>query len=862
MMRILREMQFVLLLVISVNCFGQAHKPGSIKMPGTLRELKSSDKFLISIKDPVEFNRKYKNLLITPSNYDYNILTGFNSKNYLDSLLADPNVLFIAPARKPKEESVINGFDLSNSRANLSQVIYPDINGNGTHVSIKERLMDTTDIDYRDRFIKTTNAATSLLSHATIMSTIAVGAGNTHYTGRGIATAANLSSASFDNLLPEPDALYKQYNITVQNHSYGTAIENYYGADANAYDNSVINNLSLLHVFSAGNSGTQTSTTGTYKDVTAFANLTGSFKQSKNSLSVGGIDSFYNIISLSSKGPAYDGRIKPELVSYGEDGSSGAAALVSGTALLIQQAYKQQNNILPDAALTKAVIINSAEDIGKPNVDFETGFGSLNTYKAVKTIKENNILNGTISNGNNSTFPLIIPANTSLVKITLCWTDPAAQTNANKALVNDLDLEFINTNTNEKWLPWVLSAVADNDSLNALAVRRKDSLNNVEQVTITNPVAGNYQLSVKGFTVTGNQKFYIAYQFEQVNSFQFTYPAKADNLQPVISNAVRWDAKFSNGTTGNLQLSYDEGATWNTVAANVDLSKPYTKIALKDTNSLGLLRMQINNVNYVSDTFTISSKPDLKIGFNCGDSVMLYWNKLKGINQYQLFKLVNGTLQTLTIANDTTIVLKNQLEKYLSVVPLLKNKTGYKSFATNYTTQGVGCYVNNFIVDRIDSISVQLKATLGANVGTKTISFLKIETSGTKVLKTYTNINAFFYDAFDVSLTPGVNTYRLKIELNNGNIVFSDVVLIYQYVNKQFIVFPNPVKAGQPISLLSNDFDQCIFKLYTLNGKQLSAIKITQEFQNLTFPFLQKGMYLYKIFRKGVAETSGKIIVQ
>ena len=57
----------------------------------------------------------------------------------------------------------------------------------------------------------------------------------------------------------------------------------------------------------------------------------------KNILTVGATDSFSIVAALSSKGPAHDGRVKPELVAFGEDGSSGAAALVSGTSLLLQQ---------------------------------------------------------------------------------------------------------------------------------------------------------------------------------------------------------------------------------------------------------------------------------------------------------------------------------------------------------------------------------------------------------------------------------------------------------------------------------------------------------------------------------------------
>ena len=36
----------------------------------------------------------------------------------------------------------------------------------------------------------------------------------------------------------------------------------------------------------------------------------------KNIITVGHIDSLGNVLSLSSRGPAYDGRIKPELVAF------------------------------------------------------------------------------------------------------------------------------------------------------------------------------------------------------------------------------------------------------------------------------------------------------------------------------------------------------------------------------------------------------------------------------------------------------------------------------------------------------------------------------------------------------------------
>jgi hypothetical protein len=142
----------------------------------------------------------------------------------------------------------------------------------------------------------------------------------------------------------------------------------------------------LLHIFSSGNSGTLASTTGAYAGITGFANLTGSFKMAKNILTVGATDSFSIVAPQSSKGPAFDGRVKPELVAFGIDGSSGAAALVSGVSLTLQQQYKQLNRVLPANALIKAVLLNSADDCGNKEVDYSNGFGSLNALNAVNTL--------------------------------------------------------------------------------------------------------------------------------------------------------------------------------------------------------------------------------------------------------------------------------------------------------------------------------------------------------------------------------------------------------------------------------------------------------------------------------------------
>ena len=154
----------------------------------------------------------------------------------IDSLLLPSSLVkFIDVVRVPKEETVVQGFDLSTNKINLAHQL-TSINGSGTVLSVKENKPDDNDIDLKGRFLPTTLSSANISSHATIMSTIIAGGGNSDHTAKGVAWGATISSSDFAGLLPDTDADYKKYSISVQNHSYGTAIENYYGADAAAYD--------------------------------------------------------------------------------------------------------------------------------------------------------------------------------------------------------------------------------------------------------------------------------------------------------------------------------------------------------------------------------------------------------------------------------------------------------------------------------------------------------------------------------------------------------------------------------------------------------------------------------------------------
>ncbi len=787
------------------------------------------------------------------------------SRAILDSsILPSALVLFADITRRPREESVLNNFDNSTNKINIVHGQYPAFTGNGLTVSVKENKPDTTDIDLLGRYLPTPLSSATITQHAGIMSTLIGGGGNSDHTGKGVAWGVTLSSSDFASLLPDANSAYQQYHITVQNHSYGTGIENYYGADAAAYDASSISNPQLLHVFSAGNSGNQTSTTGPYTGIPGYANLTGSFKMGKNLITVGAINSQYQVEALGSKGPAYDGRVKPELVAFGEDGSSGAAAVTSGIALLVQQVHKNNTGQLPPAYLTKAILLNTADDVAATGIDFQTGYGNVNAFKAMQAAQQNTFTVGQITQGQTQSIPFPIPASIRQVKITLCWYDPPAAPNTPKSLINDLDLELVNTSTGERWQPWVLSHFPHTDSLTKAAVRKKDTLNNNEQVTLNDPSPGNYTIQVKGTSIpSGPQAFAIAWSQDTADRFRWYFPVKGDNIRAGENNIIRWNSSYTNSTPARLEYSTDAGQHWKLITNSTDLAKGYYQWLPPDTFTTTLLKISTTNDAFLSDTFTISSRLKAKTGFNCSDSFLLAWNRPSGINSFVVYTVGEKYLTPLRTTNDTTIVLNKTLSpaRYYTVAPVLKaGYEGLKAYTFDYTAQGTGCYVKSFLADLVNN-TASLSIELGTSFGLQNITVEKLGISGYNSLQSITPVTTLQYQLTDNNLKRGLNTYRLKINRADGTTIYSQPETVYYLQDAGYIVFPNPIRAASLLNILSAVPGNSSIILYNAAGQQVMQKKLTDLHEKIPLLTLQKGIYFYLINKDGKKEQTGSLLI-
>lgn len=776
----------------------------------------------------------------------------------LDLLVQNKNVLFVNKVHLPREEITTGASDPTLNLISYAQQAFPHVRGQSVHALVKERMFDTADIDLKGRVFLTGTESREVTSHASLMATIMGGGANSSPFALGAAPGARLGAASFSNLFPEADSIFSKNAITVQNHSYGTIVENFYGNEAVAYDQNSRNLPSLLHVFSAGNAGNTTNTSGPYAGVTNMATLSGNFKQAKNILTVSAVDSAGRLLPGSSRGPAYDGRVKPEMVAYGEDGSSGAAAITSGAAILVQDLYKQNNAVHPGSQLVKAVLLNSADEAGPTGPDYLTGYGLLDTHKALATIADNRYIEDTIAAGETKNFPLHIPPNTARLKLMLVWNDVPAAPNAAKALVNDLDLT-LRSESGESWQPWVLDPTPSN--LQQPAQRKRDTLNSTEQVSLENPPAGSYTIEIKGTKLTtSGQPFAIAYQADTAGTFYWTFPTASDKLLSNMRQYLRWSTTIA----GNAKIEFaTSGENWRVIKTTDNVEKQFLQWLVPDTVTNARLRLTANNKTFLSDTFTINPQLTVQTGFNCEDSFLLYWNALP-VKTYRLYNLGEHYLEPVATITDTALLLyaSQQATPFYSIAPLLNGKEGFRSNTSNYAAQGVGCYLRSFYLQTQTTKAALFRVELGTIYQVSEISLERLQGTAFTTVQAIANPQNTVSDFSDVPLHPGENRFRLKIKLANGTTLYSNTETVFAVgESSPVVVYPNPVLQAGMLRIIVNEVGRYTLRLHDLAGKQVFSQELNSTLTSQPISAFAKGMYLLSVYDKDNRKTTYKLVI-
>jgi hypothetical protein len=243
----------------------------------------------------------------------------------------------------------------------------------------------------------------------------------------------------------------------------------------------------------------------------------------KNPIHVGGSNTNNNTQYVhTSWGPTEDGRLKP-IVTAGACQTTGdlgitstddnplnaytvmcgtsmaTPAVAGGIALMLQHyrtIYSTSGQFWPSTA--KAILMQTATDLGNPGPDYQWGYGLVNIRAAVDLISRKAFRQDNVGAGQVDLFSLIVPYNGAPLTVSLAWDDYEATLNANPTLINNLDLELVSPN-GTIWRPWVLNPASPASN----ATRGVDNRNNQEQVQVPSAsvLAGTWTVRVRGATV-------------------------------------------------------------------------------------------------------------------------------------------------------------------------------------------------------------------------------------------------------------------------------------------------------------------------------------------------------------------------
>jgi hypothetical protein len=266
---------------------------------------------------------------------------------------------------------------------------------------------------------------------------------------------------------------------------------------------------------------------------------------SKNILTVAAVDDIpggwsgpgsVDMSSFSGWGPTDDGRIKPDVSANGialwstMDGSDSDYASLSGTSMASPNACGSTNLVIdyhgqshggtyPTAAMTKAILVQTADEAGGADgPDYAFGWGLLNTLSAVQLVDDDantpgHLVQATLFDGANDEYWFTLDA-AGPVRITIAWTDPPGTPPADGLdppdlmLVNDLDLRLSDEVALATWEPWVLDPASPSDP----ATTGDNFRDNVEQIHVDVLPAGDYVVRIthKASLTDAEQDYAIA----------------------------------------------------------------------------------------------------------------------------------------------------------------------------------------------------------------------------------------------------------------------------------------------------------------------------------------------------------------
>jgi hypothetical protein len=654
------------------------------------------------INFPKSFSEIEINGLLTSNKFDIiskklasqQILEVRVAKARLSELAAQPYIQYVEAIPGPNAE--ITDRVQSNSRANIltsSGVGGLNLRGNGVVIGVGDQANIWQHIDMSSHVINRSALKTG--THGAHVLGIVGGRGimNEKYTG--FASKATVISQYFSNIFTFAPTYVQDFGMMLTNNSYGITPGSCYDfGEYNLYsyilDQQAFEMPSLQHVFASGNSGTTT-----ISCTAGLGTILSGYQVSKNVLTVGNSNAEGVIAANSSKGPVKDGRTKPEITAQGvgvtsstpnnnygsNSGTSMASAAVTGGMALLYGRYKDTHaGANPKNGLMKALMVNGATDKGLDGPDYTYGFGWMNLYRSLQMLDNNNYVTDVVGNNATKSHTITVPANTAQLKVMLYWNDPAPSILTGKNLVNNLDLT-VKPPSGSTVLPRLHNTATPETGV--------DDINNIEQVVIENPAAGQYTVSVKGKTIPKNtQEYFIVYDAIPVET-KITFPFGNEKLVNNDQVYISWESYGNPTSTFKVEYRPNDAGNWTVLNATVAADVRQLLWTVPNvTTDQARIRVTQNTTGVVSESlpFTILGVPVVSLSaVQCEGYISIDWTSVSGTGiDYEVMMLKGDEMKPVGTTTGTSYTfsgLAKDSTYYVTVRARLNGNPGRRALA-------------------------------------------------------------------------------------------------------------------------------------------------------------------------------------
>jgi hypothetical protein len=329
--------------------------------------------------------------------------------------------------------------------------------------------------------------------------------------------------------------------------------------------------------------------------------------------------------------------------------------------------------------------------------------------------------------------------------------------------------------------------------------------------------------------------------------FSWITPATDTILIARQQHAVRWRWQGDPQQRGTLAVQYTGTTTWQPLIENLRLAEQGIWWSPPERNQTARLRIATPTRTYLTDTFVVVRPIRPQVLLNCPDQAVISWARQPGIAAYTLARQGPNGLEPFRQTPDTVANLLPSDGPTVAIWPILNGKPIRLANAIEPHKQGVGCYTTGWAALQPVADTARLHLTLSTTWNLSSLTLERATAATYQPLQTLPILpNQLRYTFADRPPAAGATRYRIRLTPRTGPPVVTADEVVYRVLPTLPFVFPNPVGAGQLLTLTTPN-DTMTATWLTPDGRTLQGSAAGGQFGYVLAPMLPPGPYLLRL---------------